>query len=135
MTNRNSTSPRPNLGALALIGMSVLELIVSLATFLGKLYIVAIVFAAASILLTLLALQIKPRSAAGVQREQRRPPPSLADLAPGLRVVFIGALVLGFLFVIGAAIFALRGESLPAITMGLWAVALGMQALRFRAGG
>jgi hypothetical protein len=135
MSNLNQTSPRPSLAALALIGMSVLELIVSVVLFFAQIYYVAIAFAVASLLLTLMASQIKPMSAAGVQRHRRAAPRvPVAEMPRALRYAFVGSLAIGFALVIGAAILALVGEGLAAVTMALWALALGMQALRFRAG-
>src|SRR5574341_115492 len=135
MSNLNNTSSRPNVGALALIGLSLLELIVSVVLFFAQVYYVAIAFAVASLLLTLIASQIKPMSAAGVPRHHRAAPHApIAQMPRALRIAFVASLAIGFALVVGAAIVALIGEGLAAVTMALWALALGMQALRFRAG-
>lgn len=128
----NSTSQRPNYGALALIGMGWLELAVSLVLFLMKLYPVAIAFGFASLLISLLAMLIGPMSAAGREPRRRVIPARTAAPSPAVAWTIRISVALAAVALIAAVILVVLGHNLAAIASGLWTLALGVQALRLR---
>lgn len=128
MTSRDELQ-RPTPGTIAITLMGWLELIASLILFLMEITIVACVFAAASVLLTLVAMLIRQPAWTADQRRPRETTSS-PFWANAFRVLFITSLALAVLSIGGAVLMVAQGEGAAAVLMALWALSLGLQAFR-----
>ncbi len=131
MSEHPTSHHRPSAGSIALTLMGWLEIAVSLVLFLKGIYAAAAVFAVVSLLVQITAAQIRRPA------WDTRPLPEPAEVTPEAarraQVAAGAVMLLGFASVAGAGLYLSRGLSLPALVLGLWALALGLQAWRLRA--
>jgi hypothetical protein len=124
-----SESQRITPGTIAIILMGWLEIIVSVAMFVSELYVISLIFAIASVLLTFLSTQIRRPAWADRPRQ-----PETASQSGGLtRSIMMITAVLAALSLGGAVWMLIQGETLMTVVMALWALSLGIQTARLNA--